>query len=136
MRLIVDSNRIISALIKEGVSRKILSSKNLEFFTVGYIKEEIGKYKAVIIEKSAMSAKAIDTLFSLVMENMNVVPEEDVKLKMEEALNIMKGIDTKDAPFIAAALAMPNDGIWSHDRHFEMQNKIKVWLAKDLIKYI
>jgi len=34
MRIIVDSNRIISALIKEGVSRKILSSKNIEFFTV------------------------------------------------------------------------------------------------------
>lgn len=111
MRLVVDSNRIISALIKEGVSRKILSSKNIEFFTVGYIKEEISKYKAVIIEKSAMSAEAIDALFSLVMENINVVPEEDVKLKMKEALNIMKGIDAKDAPFIAAALAMPNDGI-------------------------
>lgn len=47
MRVIVDSNRIISALIKEGVSRKILSSKNIEFFTVDYVIKEINKYKAV-----------------------------------------------------------------------------------------
>lgn len=136
MRIIVDSNRIISALIKEGVSRKILISKNIEFFTVGYVVKEISKYKAAIIEKSTMSNEEVDTLFSLVMENINIIPEEDVKSNMKEALNIMKDIDAKDTPFIAAALAMPNDGIWSHDRHFEKQDKVKMWLAKDLIKYI
>ena len=136
MRVIVDSNRIISALIKEGVSRKILSSKNIEFFTVDYVMKEINKYKAVILEKSAMSKEQVDTLFSLVMENINIVPEEDIKSNMKKALVIMKDIDTKDAPFIAAALAIPNDGIWSHDKHFEKQNKIKIWLSKDLLKYI
>ena len=70
------------------------------------------------------------------MENINIIPEEDVKSKMKEALAIMKNIDTKDAPFIAAALAIPNDGIWSHDRHFEKQKKVKQWLAKNLLKYI
>ena len=136
MRVIVDSNRIISALIKEGVSRKILSSKNIEFFTVDYVMKEINKYKAVILEKSAMSKEQVDTLFSLVMENINIVPEEGIKSNMKKALVIMKDIDAKDAPFIAAALAIPNDGIWSHDRHFEKQNKVKMWLAKDLIKYV
>ncbi|MBS3114669.1 hypothetical protein J4448_06215 [Candidatus Woesearchaeota archaeon] len=136
MRVIVDSNRIISALIKEGVSRKILSSKNIEFFTVDYVMKEINKYKATILEKSGMSAEEVSTLFSLIMENINIIPEEDVKSKMKEALAIMKNIDTKDAPFIAAALAIPNDGIWSHDRHFEKQKKVKQWLAKNLLKYI
>ena len=49
---------------------------------------------------------------------------------------IMKDIDVKDAPFLAAALAIPNDGIWSHDKHFEKQNKVKVWISKELLKYI
>ena len=136
MRLIVDPNRIISALIKKGVSRKILTSKNIEFFTVDYVMKEIDKYQDMIIQKSDMSKEEIDTLFSLVMENVNIVPDEDVKSKMKEAIEIMKDIDKKDAPFLAAALAIPNDGIWSHDRHFEKQNKLKVWLAKDLLKYV
>jgi predicted nucleic acid-binding protein len=113
-----------------------LSSKNIEFFTVDYVTKEISKYKSVITEKSTMSPEADDTLFSLVMENINIIPEEDVKSKMKEAFHIMKDIDTKDAPFVAAALTMPNDGIWSHDKHFEKQNKVKIWLAKDLLKYI
>ena len=86
MRVIVDSNRIISALIKEGVSRKILSSKNIEFFTVDYVMKEINKYKAVILEKSAMSKEQVDTLFSLVMENINIVPEEDIKSNIKNKI--------------------------------------------------
>jgi len=136
MRLIVDSNRIISALIKEGVSRKILSSKNIEFFTIDYVLSEINKYKGAIIKKSNMSKEEIDTLFSLVMENISIAQDEDVKNKMKEAQRIMKDSDEKDAPFLAAALAIPNDGIWSHDKHFEKQNKVKVWISKDLLKYI
>ncbi len=136
MRLIVDSNRIISALIKKGVSRKILSSKNIEFYTVDFVMQEINKYKDTIIKKSNMSIEEVDTLFSLVMENIDIVPDEDVRLKMGESLEIMKDIDEKDAPFIAAALATPNDGIWSHDKHFEKQNKVKRWLAKDLLKHV
>jgi len=136
MRLIVDSNRIISALIKNGVSRKILSSKNIEFFTIDYVLSEINKYKGTIIKKSNMSKEEIDTLFSLVMENINIIQDKDVKNKMKEAKEIMKDSDEKDAPFLAAALAIPNDGIWSHDKHFEKQNKVKVWISKDLLKYI
>ena len=83
-----------------------------------------------------MSEEEVDTLFSLVMENINVIPEEDIKAKMKQALEIMKGIDAKDAPFIAAALAIQNDGIWSHDRHFDMEKKVKRYLAKDLLEYI
>ena len=75
MRVIVDSNRIISALIKEGVSRKILSSKNIEFFTVDYVMNEISKYKTAILEKSGMSAVEVGTLFSLIMENINIIAE-------------------------------------------------------------
>ena len=44
MRLVVDSNRIISALIKKGLTLKIISSKNIEFYTIDYIIEEVKKY--------------------------------------------------------------------------------------------
>ena len=112
------------------------NSKNIEFFTIDYVMNEINKYKDTILKKSNMSREEIETLFSLVMENINIVPDEDVKHNMKEAKEIIKDIDVKDAPFLAAALAIPNDGIWSHDRHFEKQNKVKVWISKDLLKYI
>jgi len=44
----------------------------------------------------------------------------------------MDKIDPDDTPFIAAALATNSD-IWSDDKHFQKQNKIKVWKTEDLI---
>ena len=45
---------------------------------------------------------------------------------MNEAKEIMDKIDPSDTPFIALALVVENDGIWSDDRHFEEQNRIKI----------
>jgi len=43
-------------------------------------------------------------------------------------------IDQKDAPYIALALTIENDGIWTADKHFKKQNYIKVFTTEDLIK--
>src|SRR3989338_446329 len=101
MKLIVDSNRILSALIKNGLKRKILSSEEL--------------------------------LFLLIFQNIKIISDEKVKSKMKEAMEIMKNIDIDDSPILACALAIPNDGIWTEDKHFDKQNKVKVWKTKYLI---
>ena len=54
----------------------------------------------------------------------------------EQITKIMKDIDIDDAPILACALAIKNIGIWSEDKHFEKQNKIKVWKTKDILKLI
>ena len=83
-----------------------------------------------------MNEKELELLFSLVMENVSIVPDKDVKLHMKEATDTMKNIDMKDSPILACALAIPNDGIWTEDKHLEKQGKIKVWKTKDLMKYV
>lgn len=41
MRVVIDTNRIIAALIKEGISRKIIFNRNFEFVAPDYAIEEI-----------------------------------------------------------------------------------------------
>ena len=41
MKLIVDSNRLLAALIKAGKTREILLAKNIEFYTVEVALAEI-----------------------------------------------------------------------------------------------
>ena len=53
-----------------------------------------------------------------------------------EAEEIIGEIDPDDAPFIALALSIPNDGIWSNDKHFLKQDRVKIWTTGDLIKLI
>lgn len=136
MRIIVDSNRIISALIKNGSSRVIINSDLFEFYTPDYVIEEVLSYNQEIIKKSKLDARSVELLFLLFTEKINIVPYEEIKTKLSEAMQIMKDIDIYDSPILACALVVPNDGIWSEDKHFERQNNVKVWKTKELLKYL
>lgn len=70
------------------------------------------------------------------MSNMYVVDDSIIKYKFEEAKYIMDKIDKDDTPFIALALAVTNDGIWTDDKHFEKQSRIKVWKTQILSSYL
>tara|TARA_Y100000310_G_scaffold344949_1_gene460708 strand:- start:7012 stop:7422 length:411 start_codon:yes stop_codon:yes gene_type:complete len=136
MRLIVDTNIILSALLKEGLNRKIICSKDIEFYTIDYVLDEIRKYMDYIINKSEMSKDEIEILLSLFMENINILSDEETKQEIDEAKDIMKLIDINDAPILACALAVQNDGIWTEDKHFDKQKRVKVWHSSDLLAYI
>ncbi len=70
------------------------------------------------------------------MANLVIISEKEVKLKIKEATEIMKNIDPKDAPIVACALSVQNEGIWSEYKHLFKQKIIKVWHTQDLMKFI
>ena len=41
-----------------------------------------------------------------------------------------------DVPFVALALSVANDGVWSNDKHFENLRGVKVWKTSGLLKFI
>jgi predicted nucleic acid-binding protein len=55
MELVLDTNIIISALIKKGITRKLLLNKNYIFYTPEYTKNEISKYTSLILKKSNLT---------------------------------------------------------------------------------
>ena len=88
------------------------------------------------MKKSKIKDEEFELLFDLVMEKISIIPDEKIKKHINHGIKIMKDIDIKDSPFIACALSIPNEGIWTEDKHFNKQNQIKVWNTKDLIKYL
>lgn len=143
MRLIVDSNEIISALIKEGMARTIITSDRIEFYSLEYVMDEIKKHMRYIVQKSGMNKREVELLFRLFIQNILLIPEEDIKLKMNEAVKIMKDIDINDSSILACALAVTNDGIWSEDKHLEKQNQslenqisVKIYLKSRTKKFL
>ena len=136
MRLVVDSNVILSGLLKDGLSREIIFSKNLRFISLGYVLEECEKYMDYLVEKSGKSKEELSVLLSLFVENIEIVEDSFIINKMDSALEVMKDIDEKDAPILACALAVSNNGIWSDDKHLTRQDRVKVWKTSDLIEFI
>lgn len=136
MILIVDTNEIISALIKDSFSRKILLHPKFSFYTPDFTLDEIEKHLSLITRKSALPRRNVVLLLNTLLEKIEIVEFNKYKHKYNEAQNIINKIDPDDVPFIALALSLPNDGIWSNDKHFLKQKIIKVWTTEDLIKLI
>lgn len=136
MRLVVDTSILISALLKDSVTREILLFSTIEFLIPEYAFEEFEKHKDNISKRSGLNIEEIDILMTLLMENITIVPFLKLKPYMDKAYKIMSDVDHCDVPFIALALAVKNDGIWSNDRHFENLKDIKVWRTIDVFKYV
>jgi predicted nucleic acid-binding protein len=55
MKLIIDTNSIISALIKNGILRRIIFLPAIEFITPDHNLTEISKYKKLICKKAKIT---------------------------------------------------------------------------------
>jgi len=55
MRLVIDTNRIISALLKDGLTREIITSNSIDFYSIDYVIEELNKYQSFILKKAHMT---------------------------------------------------------------------------------
>ena len=136
MRLVIDTNVFMAGLLKDSIVRKILSSENIQFFIPEHALDELEKHKNTLIKKANINAAEFDEMVSLLLENIEVVPESKIKAKFKEAKDVMKDIDIKDSPFIATVLSIECGGLLTFDEHFQKQNKIKIFKIKDLINIL
>ena len=130
MRLVVDTNVLISAIIKKGETRRILFDFSFEFVTPAYSISEIHKYKDEICQKAGINNLEFERSLEILFRYVKIINPEFYSSYLEEASSLIK--DSKDVPFLACAFAL-QCGIWSNDRGFREQNKVKVWITKDLI---
>ena len=135
MKIIVDTNIIISALVKDGLTRKFLFFAPFDFYTVDHAKSEIYKHINELIIKSKISEEAFQYLLDLIFNEIQMVELDIIEPYKEKAVEIMKIIDINDAPFIALALYL-NSPIWSNDKHMKQQNIIKIYQTEEMIKLV
>lgn len=133
MRLVVDTNIIISALIKDSFTRWVLLYSGFDFFYPEISFEEIKKYKKLILKKSCMKESNLNKLLSLIFQRIRIVPTKFFRNYLNKANKVMRKIDINDSVFLALAFALDSE-IWSDDKDFEKQSKIKTIKTKDLAK--
>jgi len=136
VRLVLDTNILISSLIKESVTRKIIFNPNFDFYVPDFIMEELSKYLPEISHKAGISLNEVKKLVNSFLENVHVVSINDYKDNLKAASQIIGKFDKKDIPFIAVALSINTDGIWSNDKHFQKQDSIKIFTTKELFSFL
>jgi predicted nucleic acid-binding protein len=134
MIVVIDTNVLISAVMKDSAKRRILLLSGMEFVCPEAIVRELRKHKQEILDKSRMTVHDFDSVLERILENVALIPDRDIEAHRTEAEKIMSRIDFSDAPFIAAALGIPDSIIWSDDRHFERQKKVAVVKTEQLFR--
>jgi predicted nucleic acid-binding protein len=135
MKLVVDANIIIAALIKSGAARRIILSDKLLFLSPDFIIDETYKYREYICSKSGLDDDQFDLLMSLLFMQIDIIPLEEYKAQIRPASKIMKD-DIKDIPYVACFLAKKCDAIWTNDTDFWDKPGIKAVDTADLLKHI
>jgi len=129
MKLVIDTSSIISALIKNGISRRIIVTPAIQFVTPDHSLKEISKYKELVCKKAKINANEFNIIFNLLFEKITIIPKEEY----EEFFDVAKTLidDINDVPFIALCLASKADGIWSDDTHFKPREKITIYSTRE-----
>lgn len=134
MKFIIDTNILLSALIKDSTTRKVIVKSGWDFYYPEMSFHEVRKYKELVLKKSGMNEEDYSKLLDLILEHINILPDERIIKNLEEAKKIIGHIDPDDVVFVATELSIPDSIIWSDDSDFNKQDKIKVLKSEKVIK--
>ena len=136
MRIIIDSNILFSALIKDSITRRIILDYDDQFLFPSYIFEEMEIHKNELLTKSKMKSRDFEDLLRLLLRKVIIIPNEVLLHYKCEAYKIIKDIDPDDVTFIACALAFSDSVIWSDDKKLKQQSKVKIINTNEMYSLI
>lgn len=132
MKLVVDANVVISALIADSKPRELVVTLEPELLTPEFVHDEIENYTGLIVEKSGMSPERVSQFVNLLFQYIKVVPADEFYPYIEEADVAIGETDPDDVLYVACALAKDAD-VWSDDTDFEEQDVVETYTTNDVI---
>jgi predicted nucleic acid-binding protein len=133
MKIVIDTNILMSALIKDSVTRKIIIDSELDFCYPKISLNELRKHEKLILNKSKLKKAEYEELLKNLLDKIIVIPDEFFFDKIEKASKIMKHIDPDDVVFLALAFSY-DIPVWSDDNDFKKQKEIEVFTTSEFMK--
>lgn len=137
MKVVVNTSVIISALMKRrSLAYYVLTRLEHDYFTPAYALTEIFEHLDEIERRSELTARELIERLFILLERLKIVSEEEVREHLDEAIRVMGGRDVRDAPFLAALMAIDGDAILSYDEDFsEVEKHGYRWLKpSDIVR--
>lgn len=131
MNIVIDSNILFSALIKDSLTRRLILDYGGLFLFPEFIFEEMEKHKKELLTKSKMDKQDFNRLLNIMLRKVIIVPNELIRAYKKEALHILRDIDVNDIAFIACALACRDSILWSDDKDLKRQTRIRIMNTKE-----
>lgn len=135
MNLVIDTNIFISALIKDSKTREIIFNTNFNLLFPEFEFQEIFNHMEEILKKSKLKEFELHTILLGLLKKVRIIKTDKIIKYKKEASKIIGYIDKDDIIFIATALAF-NCPVWTDDKHFQKQNRIKIIKTEEMINFI
>ena len=137
MLIVVDANRIFSALLTKGKAFDIFLTNHLirkfDFIAPEYLFLEIGKHIGEIVKRCKLSKDELGEVFEFMKKQIIIISSKEFIEYKNEAMKLAP--HSKDVPYFALALAF-NAAIWSDEKAFKKQDKVKVFSTEELKKIL
>ena len=129
MKIVVDANVFFSALIREGLTRRMLFSAELIPYAPAFAVREFLKHEETLFQKYSGERQEFRELTGILLERLNLVSDAELKPFLPAAKSFSP--DQNDELYFACALYV-NCGIWSNDKVLKKQNRVEVKTAGEL----
>ncbi len=114
LRVVVDTNKVIASLLRDGKVRRLLFHPGLEVLLPKYVLEEINEHRKYLEKK--VSPKAIDFILSKISKKVKIIGASELgRETLHKARRVAGNFDIDDYPFIAVAIEY-NAIIWTNDK--------------------
>lgn len=133
MLLVIDANELFSAMIARGKTLDLIFHSEIELVSPSFIVQEFEKYYKEIAEKSEFSEEETLSFFVLLLPQITFINEKEYAPFLSEAAKISP--DPNDTHYFALALKL-NCSLWSEERKFKEQQKVKILTTKELLELI
>jgi predicted nucleic acid-binding protein len=132
MKLVVDANVVMSALISDSKTRELIVTLEPTLVTPAVVHDEIRTYEDLIVEKSGMERDRVQQFIELLFSYIETIPASAFYRHIEEAGDALGETDPDDVLYLACALGS-EASIWSDDTDFEEQDLVPVFTTSDVV---
>ena len=95
MKMVVDTNILLSAMIKDSLTRKIIMNANLELYYPQIAFSEVNKHKNIVMKKAHLDNAEYERLFEIIVEKIILVKLNRIESKIQQATERSNDLDFK-----------------------------------------
>jgi len=133
MKLVADANILFSIFWKDSFTKRLIVGKFFELVSPEFCLEEINSYKTEIIRKTKISEEEFFRLRKELILYVDFISLEEYSPFLEDSFKI--SFDFNDVDYLALAIKL-RIPIWTNDKDFKKQKKVKVFNTTEVMKFL
>ena|SRR3989344_6998067 len=133
MDVVADANVIISALLKDSATRRLLLISDIVAYSPPYLIEELDEKSGEILSKAGIGEKSMERLKEGLLLSVRMVPKPEFEAFLGRAREI--SADADDIPYFALAMKL-GCPVWSNDKSMKRQSSVKVLSTTELLELL